>query len=112
LLTNQILQKEYRFEYDLILRLDNEKDEFLNWALKNVCKQDEIPEYLSKSAYTSDKMLWRERVFSFCMFEADQHKNDDYMNYLYVTMRDKLNAIEIRQANIIIASVDFTTLFA
>lgn len=110
LLKNQILQKEYSFEYALILKLEKEKDEFLNWALNNVSVNNGIPEYLNQNAYSIDKILWRERVSSYCLLEAEQRKDDDYMNYLYVTMREKLDSIEIRQANIIIASVDFSSL--
>lgn len=115
LLTNQILQKEYEFEYEMIEKMEIQKDGVLRWAINSLKPKDnnsQIFEYLNDEAYKQDKNLWRERAMRYCGQMKNVNKNDDSIPFIFNAFQQSIDEIEMRQVNIIIASVDFTTLFA
>lgn len=115
LLKNQILQKEYEFEYQMIEKMEIQKDDVLKWAINSLkLKEDtnsQIFEYLSDEAYKQNKNLWRERAMRYCSEIKKVNHNDDSIPFIFNALEKAIDEIEIRQANIIIASVNFTTLF-
>lgn len=112
LMKNSILQKEYKFEHEIILITKNEKDEILRWAIKGVCQNvKKIPDFLSDEAFKKDEMRWRERALNFCILSAEQKRKDDFMMYMLNTLESKLESLENREIDFIISNVNFENLF-
>lgn len=114
LLKNQILQKEYEFEYQMIEKMEIQKDDVLKWAINSLKTKDtnsQIFEYLNDAAYLEDKTAWRERAIKYCGEMKKINHDDNSIPFIFNALQQSIDEIEIRQANIIIASVNFTTLF-